>query len=267
MNVLINKKIIEKWNHPEILTNGDFLEYSGMSGFSYALWPETLTFDLEITHKIYCIRFLLWDNLGQGRTLRANRKYKYRLLTSVDGNVWSVHFDTQKEGYNGWQQFVFENTLDVHYIKLHALHNDANSEFHIVEFQAFDCDPPVLNADIIVEKHFIANSNIYELGDGLPITSKISEIAKRLYNIVENNTLLNPEPFNIIISDLLTQAKDINVIEGNINSIRRTILDPVKRELEQSAKIGKYSIWGFIVGLVGFVLTILTLVIKNFQFN
>jgi hypothetical protein len=261
MNILVNKKIIENWNNPEILTNGDFLNYSGVSGFSYALWPETLTYDLESTHKLFCIRFLLWDNLGSKKTVRSDRKYRYRLLTSIDGNIWTVHFDTGKEGYNGWQQFIFDDLLEVRYIKLHALHNSANGQFHIVEFQAFDCVPPNVDADIIVDKHFSTNSNNKEIGDGLPITGKITAIAIRLKNIVEQNSLLNPEPFNKIISDILVQAKDIKVIEGNIDSIKRVILDPVEIELKKSAKIGKYSVWGFVIGLIGIIVSIATIII------
>ncbi len=262
MNILKNKKIVENWSRPEILTNGDISSYSGMKGFSYTTWPDTLTYDLENIVSIKCIRFLLWDNLGSNRTVRTDRKYRYRLLTSIDGNNWNVHFDTGKDGYNGWQQFIFEKSLEVQYIRIHALHNTANREFHIVEIQAFENSPPELKAEIITERHFSNNDNNTEIGDGLPITSKIKGIAIRLKNIVEQNTLLNPEPFNKIIDDLFTQSKDIKVIEGNIDSIKRVILDPVEKELRKSSKIGQYSVWGFIVGTIGIVVSIITLIIN-----
>jgi len=263
MNILVNKKFVENWIRPEILTNGDISSYSGSKGFSYTTWPDTLTFDLENIISIKCIRFLLWDNLGSNKTVRTDRKYYYRLLTSIDGNNWNVHFDTGKDGINGWQQFKFEDSLEVRYIKIHALYNTGNGEFHIVEIQAFENTPPELEAEIIIDRHFSNNNNNNnEIGDGLPITSKIKGIALRLKNIVKQNTLLNPEPFNKIIADLLMQSKDIKVIEGNIDSIKRVILDPVKKELRKSAKIGQYSVWGFVVGTIGIIVSIITLIIN-----
>lgn len=263
MNLLLQKKALENWVYPEIMTNGNIKEYNGTSGFSYTFWPDTLTFDLDSVIKIKCIRFLLWDNMGYESEARATRKYRYRLLTSIDGNTWFVHFYACKEGYNGWQQFIFEEEIDVKFIKIDALHNTANGEFHIVEIQAFDSMPPSLNTEITVNKTFKTITNNIEIGDGFPITNKVINLAKRLKNLISQNSELVSIPgLNKIVEDLQVQSKDINLIEGNMESIKRSILDPVEKELKAGSKLGKYSKYGFLVGLISIILSIITMIIS-----
>ncbi|HEU0143750.1 MAG TPA: hypothetical protein VFQ47_03095, partial [Nitrososphaera sp.] len=63
------------------------------------------------------------------------------------------------------------------------------------------------------------------------------------------------------ISQLRVQVRDVSALERGMDSIRREIISPVRQELEHSAKIGQFSVWGFWVGLIGGVLAIISIVL------
>jgi hypothetical protein len=48
---------------------------------------------------------------------------------------------------------------------------------------------------------------------------------------------------------LRVQANDIESLEKSVDSIRREIINPVKQELEEGRKLGRYSKWGFLSDL------------------
>jgi hypothetical protein len=50
-----------------------------------------------------------------------------------------------------------------------------------------------------------------------------------------------------------------------MDSIRREIISPVRQELERSAKLGRFSVWGFWVGLIGGVLAIFSIALALVQ--
>ena len=149
MNVAQNKKVEEeKVINSTQVTNGNVSCYTGNDGYAQFIWPGTITIDLEQVYDIKCIRFLLWDGLGQPNPQRDNRIYKYRLLTSIDHHNWTVIFDTSEHGYNGWQVFNLISNIRCRYIRIYGLWNSANQDFHIVEIEAHDNDPPEYGSEI-----------------------------------------------------------------------------------------------------------------------
>ena len=130
--------LVDSWTNAQEATNGTITGYTGDRGFAYSHFPSTYTLDLGDTHLVVIIRFLLWDNLGTPGTVRAKRSYKYSLSTSVDLKNWELHYETLDKGSNGWQLFAFKKPISARYVRLHCIHNTANSEFHIIEFEVHD---------------------------------------------------------------------------------------------------------------------------------
>jgi hypothetical protein len=260
-NVALAKSIEEPITNPAAATDGQIAEYTANEGFAEFSWPFMLTVDLGSSHRLYCVRLLLWDGLGQGNKQRDNRVYKYRLLTSVDHITWKVIYDSSNDGGNGWQVFNFPDALEVRYVRVHGIWNSANSYFQIVQVEAHDDTAPDLDAEIVLQRTVLSDSLSDEVGDGMPLQARVGRIINRIERLVEDNELLNPEPFRQLISQLRNQVSDVASLERGMDSIRREIIAPVHRELQLSAKMDRFSVWGFWVGLVGGVLAIISLVL------
>lgn len=248
-NIALGKSILENWKNSEALTNGKYDDYSH-KGYASTHWPHNLTLDLEENTKIDTIRFLLWNN--------DSRTYHYRLLTSEDLVIWNVHYDSSETGCKGWQEFTFNDKRSVRYIRIHCLWNSANPAFHINEIQVYDQDPPQLPITI-EQKRIISDKTTtrnIEIGSGLPITTEIQQIADSLEKILLDNEIINPKPFQRIINSFRIQAIDIEALEKSIDSIRREIINPVKTELEEGKRLGRFSVWGFYIGFAGIVVSI-----------
>lgn len=259
MNVALNKKILENWEKSEEITNGNSSVYDGHNGFGFNSCPSTLTIDLTEIIDLVEIRFLLWDGLGNGNNKRDQRKYQYRLLTSQDQQEWTVHYDTGAYGYNGWQLFQFPDKVAARYIRLHALHNTANKHFHVVQIEAYDSDAPKLNCEISNSRIISTSDEIQEDGDGLSVSAKFKSITKEIESLVEKKTI-HPE----LLTSLQAQVRDIESIEKSLLSVRREIITPINRELEKGRRLGKFSVYGFWVGIVGGILAIISLSTSSF---
>jgi len=264
-NVAFKKPIEEPIKRAAEATNNQKESYTGGSGYAAFPWPGNLTVDLGDCHTLYCIRLLLWDGLGEGLAQRANRRYKYRLLTSVDHKVWKVIFDTCDDGFNGWQVFNFPDGFKSRYLRIHGLWNSANQEFHVVQIEAYNSNPPPLNAEVILERTVSSESLNEESGDGFPLKTRVLSIINSIEQLVESTEILNPEPFRELIAQLRLQMIDVSAIEKSMASIRREITWPVKVELNKSRKLGKFSFWGFWVGLIGGALAIISLIVNLFS--
>lgn len=256
-NLALHKRVEEGMINSGEATNGNTKNYTGRKGFASFRWPGTLTVDLDGGYQISWIRLLLWDGLGQGGDKRNPRIYKYRLLTSTDHVRWSVHYDIGKDGYNGWQVFEFKKELDARYIRVHGLWNSANIDFHVVQLEAHNAEPPPIKGEETLHKIISMDSTNEELGEGLPLTLRMSELIGSIEDLVANSGILKPEPFHELTSELRVQVGDIAAVESSMGSVRRVIITPVQDQLK---KLKKFSVLGFWVGLVGGILAIITFV-------
>jgi len=271
---------MEPITHGEQITDGHITGYTHYSGFGFFIWPGTFTLDLDSVRDIRCIRFLLWDGKGHPDTSPDPRKYKYRLLVSNDLDSWRVLFDTEDMGYNGWQNFLFPEGIRARYVRIHGVYNSANHHFHLVEVEVHDSEPPPLDAEVTLERVIDHSGKLdlgdrvdehvsvphapvlyTEVGDGFSFSKRVTSAINAIENLVNNSKYLNPEPFRQLISELRVQVKDVAAIERSMDSVRREILSPIKKELLESSRLSKFSYWGFWVGIVGGILAIIALAV------
>jgi hypothetical protein len=215
-----------------------------------------MTLDLGQVAPLDSIRLLLWDGLGDGGGVRDSRGYKYRLLTSTDRRTWSVLFDSGDESLNGWQVFHFAERLSAQYIRVHGLWNSANSDFHVVELEAWDEAPPPLEAAAILEREIAPATLALEESDGLPLERTVDAIVHSLEDLVAAHDFLNPKPFRDLIGQLRLQVADVSALERRVDAVRRQLVEPVTSELERSSK---YSVWSVRFGAVGVLLAFVSL--------
>lgn len=254
-NLALGKPVAEPIVRPELLTDGLVSGYDGMEGFTLFPWPGYATVDLGQPQLIKTIRFLLWDNRGRGIGPADPRGYKYRLLVSSDRQDWTVLFDTGGQAYNGWQVFHLREPTLVQYIRLHGLHNTANSDIHVVELEAYaDVPPPVDSAT--VECEVGPETYTTEHGDGLPIEQSISAIVNSFERVLAENNVLNPVPFTALISQLKLRVSDISFLERRMGAVQRQLVDPVAAQLERGKR---YSVGGYWFGALGLVATLVSL--------
>jgi hypothetical protein len=218
--------------------------------------------------------------MGGAGKIPDKRKYKYRLETSLDGEYYDVLYDTCDEGYNGWQQFLIESGIAMRFIRIYGRYNSANNKFHIVELEAYqELPPPSLDARIILEKKLTnqkiedepsanKNSDIDELSfkennanknieiqtkepiiKGGPL-SKVNDIVKSIQKAQEH---IDSAKLEMLCQDLLNVTGDLEILEKNIESVRRQIIDPVTKELKKSSK------WAMISILLAFISILSTL--------
>ena len=73
------------------------------------------------------------------------------------------------------------------------------------------------------------------------------------------------EPLNKAIEELKSHSKNIKSIEENIEAVKSEVMTPIKVELEQNKRAGKFSIWGFYVGAFGIIVTAISLLYTSFK--
>jgi len=96
--------------------------------------------------------------------------------------------------------------------------------------------------------------------DRASLEENLRDIIQRLEKVIESSQdIVRTEPFEKLVEELKQQIGDVVAVEKDMNSIRREITGPVKREIEKSSKLGRFSFWGFWIGLIGGVLAIFSL--------
>lgn len=95
------------------------------------------------------------------------------------------------------------------------------------------------------------------------ITDTIEELDKICENL--RNQGVTVDSLNHAISELKSHQERIEQIEKNIEAIRLEVISPIKDELNENRVAGKFSVFGFWIGALGLVVSILTLAAPLFQ--
>ena len=104
------------------------------AGHAYSAWPCEWIITFPKVYRLQQIRFRLWD--------MDDRHYRYAVATSADGRAFVPLVDRSQGEWRGWQVLPFP-PRPVKAVKLLGLYNSADSNFFVVEFEAY-CVPPRL---------------------------------------------------------------------------------------------------------------------------
>ena len=247
-NIARSKKVVEdNVRNASVVTNGETSGYTFNSGFAYFEHPGTLTVDLENQYEIRCIRFLLWDGLGEGGTEPHKRRYRYRLATSSDNSHWKEWYSSPEQGAIGWQIFNFTEPIETRYIRIYGLHNTTNKEFHVVELEAYDGTPERPSGFIGAEtKIGIEALQVTEDELGRPSSQKIDSAS--LNKIIKS---LEESPIDpVLVENIRLRFEDLVVLDQNLQAIRREIVGPVTNEMQKSNKLALIALTLTIIGLI-----------------
>lgn len=98
------------------------------------------------------------------------------------------------------------------------------------------------------------NKNFVEKNETMEYAKTIDKLKKAVDDI--NSTGIQVAPLNKLIEDLESHSENIEKIEKNIDAVRVEIISPIKEELNQNKRAGKFSMWGFYFGGIGLLVTI-----------
>ncbi len=193
-NLALGKVPLEKddWKNPEAATDGNTTNYGNQNneGYASANWPCQYTVDLDSEKKIVGIRILLFDNLGKPNYPVADRKYKFSLSLSPDGdNYYTVYSNRDQEGGVGWYSFIFNNETHARFVRIEGYSNSKNAGFHIVQVEIHDEIPQQIKERSVHEIH---------VRTAIPSENKLRELINA--NIAQKSGVLD---------DLGKLAKDL----------------------------------------------------------
>ncbi|MDD5101375.1 MAG: hypothetical protein PHH62_00120 [Endomicrobiaceae bacterium] len=94
-------------------------------------------------------------------------------------------------------------------------------------------------------------------------TQIIEDLEKAVNDIATQGISITP--LNKAIEDLKSHSKNIQALEDNIEAVKAEIINPIKSELEENKRTGKFSIMGFYLGAAGIIVTIIGLLYTTFS--
>ncbi|MFC2103551.1 hypothetical protein ACFLSS_03885 [Bacteroidota bacterium] len=91
----------------------------------------------------------------------------------------------------------------------------------------------------------------------------IDDLEKAIKGIASQG--ISIEPLNNALEELKSHSENIAAVEENIDAVKLEVINPIKTELNQNKKAGKFSIWGFYLGAFGIVVTAISLLYSTFN--
>lgn len=278
----LGKIALEHCNHPEYMTHKGNRRPYGSSpknkyyGYLGVHHPANITLDLGLDAPVKQISIKFMDpNDKLNRSPNKLQKYAFRLLCSNDMSQWRVLHDTTTTGdpYQvGWVHFKFENNeaLGMRYFRIHALHNPANSGFHIVRLRLFDKYPTrVLHQkDTITLPSPLNGVYEYEINDTTPLATKLMNIAERLYRGTRENALGQAEPqgFEEIYNYVVERAFELQAVDGKVDQVRKIITPLISNRMDKKQQESiKSTKWQWITSLFFIVIYIVVSIIGEIQ--
>lgn len=251
----LNKRVLEYCNHPRYMTMpGDDETYNTLEGGYLGIHhPAFVTVDLEqvVAIKQVSMKLIDWeDELNLSEPKKQNQHYAYRLLCSTDKETWQVLYDstcTDKVYRRGWQWGVFKDVINARYFRVHALHNPANSGFHIVRLRLFDEENLELQRG---DKLEFSSSYPIEKGDATPLSAKMMNMVQQLaYIVPEDNK--ESEEYKNLVDDILNESMTFESVDGRVDQFRQIITPHIAKSLEDDyRKESKNNIINWIVSAV-----------------
>ena len=254
VDLALKKPVLEFCNHPEQLTaEGNDLEYDAINGGYLGIHhPAFITVDLEKTVEVKQISMKLYDSAETLNKTKVPKKqagnyssrYAFRLLCSTDMESWKVLYDTTKatEPYGdkaagnrktyrkGWQWAVFDEPVRMRYFRIHALHNPANSGFHVVRLRLYDKEYDKMK---LGEKMTLQSENETEIKDALPLSARLLNLSQRL-DVATPDTIKKEKDgeYLSLKNQIVERSIEVHTVDGKVDQFRRIITPHMVKFLE-----------------------------------
>lgn len=285
------KNVMEFCNHPKSLTaEGDDLTYDSIRGGYLGIHhPAFITIDLEDVVEVKQLSIKLFDvddncNESEGKTkakheickscdkIKSN-VYAYRLLCSEDKHTWTVLYDTTKmqedygdEQHNrlkvyrkGWQWAVFQTPMKMKYFRIHALHNPANSGFHVVRVRLFDRENTALQLGDCLT---LPQDFELEVGDAIPISMRLLNLKQRLSTTIPESIKKGSLRYRQIDEMVVENSMNLEQVDGKIEQVRKIVTPHIVTAIESDYKDNSKNAvvgWGTTISII-----VLNLVVNRF---
>lgn len=281
----LGKNVLEYCNHPQALTaEGDDCEYDSIRGGYVGIHhPCFLTIDLQEPCDVVQISFKLYDvndPLNKTENNPKNQHYAYRILCSIDKENWQVLYDTTKanEKYGevdngglkiyrkGWQSALLNHPIKMRYFRIHALHNPANSGFHVVRVRLYDSE----NSALLSKSELLSISEPFEWekGDAIPISTKLLNLSEQLSSIVPESYKKSDKHYNDIINLIFENSVDLEQIDGKIEQVRKIVAPHIVAAFDdeyENENKSSINAWLLTIGIIAFNLLIQNFISAGFQ--
>lgn len=254
VDLALKKPVLEFCNHPEQLTaEGDELEYDATKGGYLGIHhPAFITVDMEKEVKVKQISMKLYDSaetlnktkVPEKQAGNYSSRYAFRLLCSTDMESWKVLYDTTKaiEPYGdkaagnrkpyrkGWQWAVFDEPVRMRYFRIHALHNPANSGFHVVRLRLYNKEYDKMKQG---EKMTLQTGNETEIKDALPLSARLLNLSQRL-DVATPDTIKkgNDREYLSLKNQIVERSIEVHTVDGKVDQFRRIITPHMVKFLE-----------------------------------
>lgn len=254
VDLALKKPVLEFCNHPEQLTaEGDELEYDATKGGYLGIHhPAFITVDMEKEVKVKQISMKLYDSaetlnktkVPEKQAGNYSSRYAFRLLCSTDMESWKVLYDTTKaiEPYGdkaagnrkpyrkGWQWAVFDEPVRMRYFRIHALHNPANSGFHVVRLRLYNKEYDKMK---LGEKMTLQTGNEMEIKDALPLSARLLNLSQRL-DVATPDTIKkgNDREYLSLKNQIVERSIEVHTVDGKVDQFRRIITPHMVKFLE-----------------------------------
>ena len=234
------KIALEHCNHPEYMTMaGDENDYGtnipeyGYLGIHH---PSNITLDLDSEVLVRQISIKFMDpNDTKNKNPNKEQCYAFRLLCSNDMLQWQILYDstaTDKPYRIGWFHLRLEENVTMRFFRVHALHNPANSGFHIVRLRLFNIENKSVPDGEKIES-LVPNECEYEINDTTPLATKLLNIAERLYrgSVDENGN--SPDDFKEVYNYVVERAFELQAVDGKVDQVRKIITPLISEKMEK----------------------------------
>lgn len=239
----LGKIALEHCNHPEYMTmEGDEKDYGtnipdyGYLGIHH---PSNITLDLgsEVSVQQISIKFMD-PNDEKNKKPNKEQCYAFRLLCSNDMLRWQVLYDstaTDRPYRIGWIHLILCYDVKMRYFRVHALHNPANSGFHIVRLRLFN----IVNESVPTgEKIELSDSKEceYEVNDTTPLATKLLNIAERLYRGSVDESGNGSNGFKEVYNYVVERAFELQAVDGKVDQVRKIITPLISDKMEKKQR-------------------------------
>ena len=258
-DLALGKNVLEFCNHPHHMTEeGDNMDYNTLTGGYLGIHhPSFITLDLEkvVAIKQISMKLIDWDDdCNKSEPRNTKQHYAYRLLYSEDKLTWTILYDTtatDKVYRRGWQWGVFDQPIRMRYFRIHALHNPANSGFHVVRLRLFDEENPTLQ---IGDRLDIQTPYSLEVGDAVPISTRIMNLVQRLSDTVSESHKQTND-YKSLVNEVLGESMVFDTVDGRVDQFRQIITPYVAGNLKSDYEkdsfqnITSWVVSGLMLGL------------------